>query len=265
MLRKLLMKNVQLSLLKKLSQWAVLLCAAAVLVQCSSIEVNPDDPDSLFAEAERLYTDEQYLLALEKLRDIKNRFPYSPRATDAELRIADTYFAQESFLESESAYEIFRELHPSYPRSDYVQYQIGMSYFNLIPENSSRDLSAAYRSIDSFNLLKQRYPESKFAAQADERIIEARRRLAEHEAVVAGFYFNRRHFLSASYRYAALLKDFSNTGYDEEALYRLGQCYYNIRMYDNAKSTLDQLMKQFPQSSYLGSARSMIEEISKKN
>ncbi len=236
-----------------------------LLTHCASQEVNPDDPDSLFSEAERLQKDEQYLLALEKYRDIKNRFPYSPRATDSELRIADTYFAQESYLEAESSYEIFRELHPAYPQADYVQHQIGMSYFNLIPENSARDLSAAYRAIDAFNLLKQRFPDSKYVEASSARIAEARKRLAEHESYVADFYFHRRHFLSASYRYAALLKDFANVGYDEEALYRLGQCYYNIRMYDNAKQSLDRLLKEFPSSNLAGAAKSLMEDISKKN
>ncbi len=233
--------------------------------RCVSQEVNPDDPDSLFSEAERILKDEQFLVALEKFREIKNKFPYSPRATDSELKIADTYFAQESFLEAQSAYEIFRELHPSYPQADYVQFQIGMSYFNLIPENSARDLSAAYRAIDSFNLLKQRFPESKFSAQADEKITQSRGKLAEHEAFVADFYFNRRHFLSASYRYAALLKDFSKSGYDEEALYRLGQCYYNIRMYSDAEEALGRLMKSYPSSSYAGAAQALMESIAKKN
>lgn len=263
------MKTMQFSLLKTGFQPVGRLLAVLGLVllvgRCTSVAVNPDDPDSLFAEAERLLADEQFLIAVEKLRDIKNRFPYSPRATDAELKIADAYFTQESFLEAESAYEIFRELHPSYPKSDYVQYQIGMSYFNLIPENSSRDLSAAYRAIDSFNLLKQRFPDSKYTEQADTRIADSRKRLAEHESFVANFYYDRRHFLSASYRYAALLKDYANVGYDEEALYRLGQCYYNTRMYDNAKDSLETLMKQYPQSGYMSSAKSLIEDINKKN
>ena len=256
------------SILKNKRGWVgrfVLALTLGLLTHCGGIEVNPDDPDSVYAEAERLYKDEQYLLAIEKFRDIKNRFPYSPRALDSELRIADAYFNQESYLEAESAYEIFRELHPSYPKSDYVQFQIGMSYFNLIPENSARDLSAAYRAIDAFNLLKTRFPDSKYVEQSDVKIAEARKKLAEHESYVADFYFNRRHYLSASYRYAALLKDYSKAGYDEEALYRLGQCYYNIRLYDDAKSTLDKLVREYPQTGYLSAARSLMEDITKKN
>lgn len=268
MLRKLLMKKIHFSVFRSIWRTFGALVLCAWLFQaagCSSQEVNTEDPDSLYSEADRLLKDEQYLLAMEKFRDIKNRFPYSPRAVDSELRLADAYFAQESYLEAESSYEIFRELHPSYSKSDYVQYQIGMSYFHLIPENSARDLSAAYRAIDAFNLLKQRFPDSSYADKADQKIAESRAKLAEHENFVASFYFHRRHFLSASYRYAALLKDFPKSGYDEEALYRLGQCYYNIRMFDSAKDTFSQLIREFPQSAHVGSARSLINDIGKKN
>ncbi len=242
---------------------ALLLLSLVLLSGCASQGVDQNDPEGVFAEAEESLKDERYLIALEKFRDVKNRFPYSKRAVDAELRIADTYFAQESYLEAESSYEIFRELHPTHPRIDYVQYQIGMSYYLMIPENSARDLSAAHRAIDAFDLLQQRFPDSEYSKKGQEKIREARARLAEHENYVADFYFRRQHFLSASYRYAALLRDFRNSGYEEEALFRLGQCYYNTRMFENARDTLNQLLKEHPTSGFRGSALGLLQNIEK--
>src|SRR5947209_2325536 len=120
---------------------------------CAHQETNPEDAESIYTEAEDLFKDERYLLAIEKYRDIKNRFPYSRRALDAELRIADAYFDMESYLEAESSYEIFRELHPTHPRSDYVQYRIALSYFKMIPSTTARDLSGAFRAIDAYQAL----------------------------------------------------------------------------------------------------------------
>ncbi len=228
---------------------------------CAHKETNPDDPDALFNEAEEYFKDEKYLAAIEKYRDIKNRFPYSARATDAELRIADAFFEQESYIEAESAYEIFKELHPTHAKSAYVQYRIALSYFNQIPSNSARDLTAAHRAIESFNTLLEKYPGSEYAAKAKEYLTEAKKKLAEHENYVADFYFLRRHYLSASYRYSALLQDYSNLGYDEEALFRLGKSYFNIRMYGNAKDALRRLMSQYPQSNYRADAQSLLDEL----
>lgn len=238
---------------------------ALVMVRCSSKQATKEDADSIYQEAEEAYKDEKYLIAIEKYRDIKNRFPYSARATDAELRIADAYFAQESYIEAESAYEIFKELHPTHPKADYVQYRIGLSFFNQIPDNATRDLTAAYRCIEAFQVLIDKYPSSEYVAKAKESIVEAKKRLAEFENYVADFYYRRRHYLSASYRYSALLQEYSNLGYDEEALFRLGQSYYNIRMYNNAKDALHRLMQQFPNSEYKSQSQDLLNELEAKN
>jgi outer membrane protein assembly factor BamD len=234
------------------------------LTHCTSKEAAKDDPDAQFQQAEESFQDEHYLLALDKYREVKNRFPYSSRATDSELRIADTYFAQESYIESESAYEIFKELHPTHPKIDYVQFQIGMSFYNQIPSSSARDLSAAYRAIDAFQVVKAKFPSSEFATKAEELIAESRRKLAEHEEYVADFYFQRKHYLSASYRYNSLLAEFGKLGYDEEALYRLGVCYMNIRMFGNARDAFNRLLTEHPQSSMKSDTLSLLKEIEKK-
>lgn len=238
---------------------------SVLMTHCSHTEASRDNPDALFAEAEESFQDERYLIAIEKFRDIKNRFPYSTRAVDAELRIADCYFEQESYLESASSYEIFLELHPTHPKIDYVQYRVALSYFNQIPDNTARDLSAAYKAIDEFQTLVDKFPSSSFAEKGKEYIQEARKRLAEHENYVADFYFQRKHYLSASYRYAALLQDYPNFGYDEEALFRLGMSYFNTKMFGNARDTFNRLIKQFPGSPNSDRAQGMLEELPKRN
>lgn len=256
------MKFQSFSVTKKvLGKVLFLLLLAVPLTRCTHSETVKEDPDSLFQQAEEAYKDERYLIAVDRYRDIKNRFPYSARAVDAELRIADAYFEQESYLEAESAYEIFKELHPTH-KSDYVQYRIALSYYHQIPDNSARDLSAAYRAIETFQTFLDKYPGSEFAGKAREYIQESRKKLAEHERYVADFYFQRMHYLSASYRYAALLQEFPNLGYDEEALFRLAKCYFQIRMFDNAKDALGRLLSKYPETGFKGEAQAMAEKLS---
>ncbi len=251
--------------LKKYVEFSILFSVAGLLlVRCAGKEVSKEDPDGLFAEAESVYKDERYLIAIEKFRDIKNRFPYSSRALDAELRIADCYFAQESYIESESAYEVFRELHPNHPKSDYVQYQMAMSFYQQIPSNSTRDLTAAYKAIEAFNVLLERFPKSEYAGKARESALEASRRIAEYESYVADFYFQRKHYISASYRYNALLQDFPNSGFEEEALFRLGVSYSNVRMFENAKDSFRRLIAKYPSSSYRSDSEGFLKNLTKE-
>ena len=231
------------------------------LTSCTDKEVVGDDPEGLYRQAEDLYKDEKFLLAVEKYREVKNRYPYSSKAIEAELRIADCFFEQESYIEAESAYEVFKELHPTYPKIDYVQYRIAMSYYNQIPSVSTRDLSAVHRAMESFETLINKYPSSEYVAKARELQIEAKKKLADHENFVADFYYQRKHYLSASYRYASLLKDFPNLGYDEEALFRLGVCYLNTQMFTNAKDAFNRFLTKFPESAYRGQVESNLKNI----
>ncbi len=235
-----------------------------LLVQCSHQETKGDGAEALFQEAEESFKDERFPIAVEKYRDLKNRYPYSNRAVDAELRIADAYFEQENYIEAVSSYEIFRELHPSHPKSDYVQYRIGLSYFNQIPSNTARDVSQAYRAIDAFTLLVEQFGNSSYATKARQHLIDARKAIAEQEEYVAQFYFDREHYLSASYRYAALLQDFPNMGFDEQALFRLGYSYFQIKMFSNAKDTLSQFVRKYPNSSWTSEAKSLLSDIPKR-
>lgn len=260
--------NYKIQLLRRLLFKLLLVTAVtlpSLLMQaCTHEELAGDDPESIYNAAEENYKDENYFQALEKYRDLKNRFPYHSRATDAELRIADSYFAQEQYLEAASSYEIFKELHPTHPKADYVQFQIALSYFNQIPENSARDLSAAYRAIEQFEIVKEKFPDSENAKKATEYIAKARAKLAEHENYVADFYYRRHHFLSATYRYSSLLRDFPKSEFEEEALIRLGRSYANIRMYGNARDSLNRLMSQYPDSPYKSEAQALLEELKEK-
>lgn len=243
------------------SRALALVLLAVGLTRCSSTPTTVDGAELLYQEAEEAFQDERYLVALEKYREVKNRYPQSARAVDAELRVADTYYAQEAFIEAESAYEIFRELHPAHPKSDYVYFRIAMSAYEQIPTNPARDLTAAHRAIDAFQVVMAKYPGTEYANDAKRLIDESRRRLAEHESYVADFYFRRQHYLSASYRYAALLQDFPDLGFDEEALFRLGKCYYQTRMYASARDTLRRFATRFPQSAYRGEVDSLLGSI----
>lgn len=231
---------------------------------CSSTPAGHQDAAGLFAQGEKALKEENYLTALDKFRSVKNRYPYSSKAVEAELAIADTLFAQEAFIESEAAYEIFREMHPAHARIDYVQYRIALSFFHQIPDNSARDLTAAYRSVEEFDVLISKYPKSSYVAEAKKKMNESRRKLAEHEEYVASFYFARQHYLSSSYRYASLLKNYLGLGYDEKALYRLGVCYYHTRMFSDSKEALQRLLSDFPDSGFKGEALALMKNLENK-
>src|SRR6476619_147606 len=109
--------------------------AASSLPGCSGKAIDENDPAALYKDAEDDIKNDHYQIAIDKLRSIRNKFPYSKYAVDAQLRLADVYFLQEDFAEAAAAYETFRDLHPKHEKTSYAMFRIGKSYYKDSPTN----------------------------------------------------------------------------------------------------------------------------------
>jgi outer membrane protein assembly factor BamD len=181
------------------------------LWNCSSAPIDESDPAALYKEAESDIESEHYQVAIDKLRAIKNKFPYSNYAVDAQLRIADVYFLQDSFIESAASYESFRDLHPKHPKTGYAMYKIAKSYFNDKPGNIARDMTSAKRALDAYRDFLKRFPTNKEAEEGAKDIVEIRNLLAEKELYIAEFYFKRDFFISAKPRFQKIMDLYPET------------------------------------------------------
>ena len=161
-----------------------------ILSSCAS-----DKPDGkteaeiLYKEAQELIEAERYILATEKLNQIKTQHPYSFYSTPAELLQADVLFHQENYIESAAAYLLFRDFHPKHERISYVVYRIAESYFKQIPSTIDRDLEPAIEAIKYYDEVIQKYGDSSYKSDAQKSIAEARKMLRQKDLYVADFYF----------------------------------------------------------------------------
>jgi outer membrane protein assembly factor BamD len=190
---------------------------------CSGKSVEDGDPSELYKEAEEDISSDHYQLAVDKLKVIKNKYPYSKFALDASLRLADVYFLQESFTEAALAYESFRDLHPKHERVPYAMFRVGKSYYNDIPSAVSRDLTPATKAQDAYNDFLRRFPNDPNAPEARKDWADIRRQLAEKELYIANFYYKRHFYDSAKNRFEKLLQLYSDTPTAEEAKDKLAK------------------------------------------
>jgi outer membrane protein assembly factor BamD len=178
---------------------------------CSSAKIDPSDPGALYRDAEEEISSEHYQIALDKLRSIRNKFPYSNYAIDAQLRIADVYYLQELFLESAGSYESFRDLHPTHTKAPYAMYRIAKSYLNDAPSNIARDMTSAQKAMDAYLTFIKRYPDAKELLEAREDVAKLRELLAEKEFYIANFYLKRNYDDSAKPRFKKLIELYPDT------------------------------------------------------
>lgn len=234
----------------------VILALCLFFVGCSSSEsFDANTPEGAFKLGEKFQNGSRFEEALAQFRKVKNKFPYSKLATEAELRIADIHFEREEYPEAQANYQVFKELHPNHQKSDYATYQLAMSYFNQLPSTIDRDLSLAGRTLIYFDEVITTYPNSEFAPKARDGKAKTLKMLAEKEYYIANYYFIREQYEAALGRLQELLGRYPGMGFEPKALYRATVSAYKTNEYPLAKKYFDRLNSEFANSAEAKAAR----------
>lgn len=163
------------------------------------------EAEVLFKEAQELVESERYILATEKLQQIKTQHPYSFYATPAELLLAEVQFKQESYPEAAASFLLFRDFHPRHEKIAYVVFMIGESYYKQLPETIDRDLETGTEALKFYEELIARYPQSPDVPKAKGRVKKILRMLREKDQYIADFYFKTKNWEAARYWYIDIL------------------------------------------------------------
>jgi outer membrane protein assembly factor BamD len=203
------------------------------IVSCASEKPKgKTEAEVLFKEAKNLMAEERYLLATEKLNNLKNQYPYSYYATPAELLQADILFLQESYIEAAAAYLLFKDFHPKHEQIAYVTFRIAESYYNQLPDTYDRDLESAIEAIKYYSEILTKFPTSKFVSESKEKIEKANKMLQNKEKYVADFYFKTEVYQAARWRYLDILKNFENKKLRSHAMQRVIISSYYLKEYE---------------------------------
>ena len=206
-----------------------------------------------YKQAVQLYKSGHYLDARSILLPLED----SARALDIQeqvkLLIADTYFAQGGALnlaEALARYKSFETFFPSSEHAEYVQFQIGRSFFKQIgPKN--RDQSFTDNVIFEYNRFLELYPHSQYADQARQELMQAKVLRARHELSVAEFYWTWNDYRAAATRLETLLAEWPELPEREKALWMAAQSLYNFGARQEGDAYAARLASDYPGSPYL--------------
>ena len=199
------------------------------------------EAEVLYKEAQMLMDGGRYILATEKLNQLKNKFPYSIYATPSELLLADILFEQESYVESAAAYLLFRDFHPKHEKLPYVVFKIAQSYYKQIPDTYDRDLQPAFEAVKYFKELKMKFPNSKYSLKANKRITRCQEMIRDKEQYIADFYYKTENYDAAIWRYKDILSNFKEKKLLKHSVNRIVLASYYAKDWDNCY----EFMKKF--------------------
>ena len=192
--------------MKLLNQFARIFITTLFFVSCGTERPSgKTQAEILFKEANELMESERYILATEKLAQLRSKYPYSYYATPSELMMADILFLQENYVEAAASYLVFKDLHPKHEKIPYVMSRVALSYYKQIPSTYDRDLHAAKEAIKYFKQIIDFYSGSAESVDAKKKIKECEELLMDKERYIADFYFRTEVYQAARYRYKTLL------------------------------------------------------------
>jgi outer membrane protein assembly factor BamD len=238
------------------------LVAALLIAGCAGGPKRPEDQtaEDAYADARNDLSNGAYDAAIKGLSRVEALGGGTLISQQALLDKAYAQWKSGERTEAVATLDRFIKFHPSSPAYDYALYLRGVVNFNddlgLLGKVSRQDLSerdqqASRDSFQSFKLLVEQFPDSKYSPDAQLRMAYIVNALASHEVHVARYYYRRGAYLAAANRAQRAVSDFQNAPAAEEALYLLARSYDRLGL-DELRDGADRVLKRnFPESRFL--------------
>jgi outer membrane protein assembly factor BamD len=213
----------------------------------------------LYSEAKSNLNDGNFERAIKLYETLEARFPYGAYAQQAQLEIAYAYYKDNEPISSIAACDRFIKLHPNHSNVDYAYYLKGLANFTeeqgLMTQFSKQDMSerdpkAAREAFEAFKELVNRFPESKYAADAQARMKYLVNAIALNEVHVAQYYLKREAYVAAVNRAKNVVASYPEAPAIEQALAILVVAYDKLGIADLRDDALRVLKLNYPNSKY---------------
>ncbi len=249
----------------KLSVVCVSLLATVALLTagCSSTPVDKtaaQSPNKIYADAKDNMAAGQWEAAVTLLDKLEARAAGTPLAQQAQLDKAYSQYKSQEPAQALATLERFTKLHPASPAIDYAIYLRGVINFNddlglfakfARQDNSERDQKAAKESFEAFKELVDRFPQSRYASDARQRMSYIVSTLAQYEVHVARYYYKRGAYMAALNRAQTAVSDYRQVPAVEEALFIMYRSYDALGLTQLRDDTKRVLVATYPNTEFL--------------
>lgn len=218
----------------------------------------------LYSEARDELSAGNFEKAIQHFEKLEARYPFGTYAQQAQMEVAYAHYRQGDQPQALAAVERFIKLHPNHPNVDYMYYLRGLINFNdkvgfldflSNQDPSERDPKAARDAFDSFKLLAERFPDSKYTKDAIARMKYLVNAMAQYEVHVANYYYRRGAYLAAANRAQIAVSEYRDAPAIEEALFVMVKSYDALDLPELRDDAARVLKQNFPDSAFLTGAR----------
>ena len=223
-----------------------------------------ETPEQLYAIAKIDLDKQLYEEAKLKFENINFKFPLSNEGIQSLIMIAFIEYAQLNYDEAIYKFDRIIKKYPSHKNIDYAYYMRAMCYFEQI-KHEALDGKNNQEAMENFNQIINRFPESKYARDSQQKIIFVKENIAAKHMDIALFYLNQKKYLAALNRYNIVINEYSQSKFTPEALYREVEIYYTLGMIDDAKKTSAVIGYNYPKSKWYKYSYKLLKKNDDKN
>jgi outer membrane protein assembly factor BamD len=231
------------------------------------------DPELLFQKALVYYGQEEYQKAQLLFELIISSYRGRQEGEELYFKYAYTFYHLENFLMANYYFKNFIQTYPLSPQREEADYMAAYAHYQLSPV-FRLDQSFSLKAIDDMENFVALYPQSSRVSECN-RIIDVLRAKLEKKAFEEGkLYFNLRQYQSAVNTFENLLKDFPETGNDEEVRYMIFKSAIlraensilerRKERYEEAMKMCDEFLKRYAKSTYRKELETSREQIEQK-
>ncbi|QOY63098.1 outer membrane protein assembly factor BamD [Lysobacter sp. H21R4] len=188
------------------------------------------------------------------------QYPYGPYTEQALIETAYAQYKAGNHEEAISSIDRFIRTYPTHRNIAYLYYLRGLvnssrdtvflqKVWKLDP--SRRDLATPHQAYNDFSIVVERYPNSRYAADARERMAELQNTFARHELEVSLYNLRRTAYVAAVERATYLLETYPDSKYQNDAIAALAAAYTGLGNETLAADTRARLQKADPGHPYL--------------
>ena len=212
----------------------------------------------LYQKGHEQVMDGDWSSALTIYKRLVAQYPYGPYTEQALVETAYAQFKSGKNDDAISTIDRFIRTYPTHRNTVYMYYLRGLVNSNRDTvflqkvwtlDASRRDLATPQQAYNDFKIVTERYPNSRYAADALQRMAALRNMFARHELDVALYYLRRGAWVAAADRAKYMLETYPQTEYQNDAVAILGEAYTrlgNTTLAADARRVLQQNDPQHP-------------------
>lgn len=229
----------------------MMLMCCCLITSCSSttdVQEQVEQPvDTLYNNALNTAMNESPIKAAPKFEEVERQHPYSVLAVRAQIMAAWSFYESNDYVRAVAALDRFIELNPASEFVEYAYYLKALSYYEQIVD-VERDAAMTKLSMQAFEELVRRFPESNYARDAQLKIDLTRSHLAGKEMAVGRYYLNNQFYSAALRRFKIVIDHYDTTNQVPEALLRSAEAYLALGLTAEAGRLREVAIYNFPDS-----------------